>query len=197
MLGTWNLGFGFPTNLGPLNPCCSCPTPGVSVVIAAMKILLPRFFALLAFLLTTHTTLATIAIIDQQNPVGTNTTGPGVGSGQSFTPTLPALDVVDVSISTVGPGVITTLHLDLFSGTGFNGTLVGSSDSITFSDFGFHPREFLFPTPIVLVPGNVYTFRITGGGYEESFSLGDLYAGGDEVTPNGIYSTEPVPRRHH
>jgi hypothetical protein len=146
-----------------------------------------RFCALLAFLVAVQAAHATIAIVDQQNPVGMAGTGPVVGTGQSFTPSLPALDVVDLSLSTTAdvPSTAVTLHLDLFSGMGFTGTLLGSSNPVTVSQFGFHLVEFNFPSLIPLVPGNVYSFQIIGGGYEELGSLGNLYTGGTEMDSGG------------
>ena len=131
--------------------------------------------------------------VDQQNLVGADVTGPIHDTGQSFTPSLSAMNVVDVSLSTVNPGSTVTIRLDLFSGAGYGGTLLGSSFLVTVSEFGPHTIEFNYASLIDLVPGSMYTFRMTvvsGGGYEELRSLANPYAGGTAFTPSGMIFPE-------
>ena len=147
-----------------------------------------HFCALLALFHGAHAALATIIIVDQQNLVGNMGTGPIHDTGQSFTPLLSAINVVDVSLSTINPGSTVTIRLDLFSGAGFGGTLLGSSSPVTATEFGFPAIEFNFASLISVVPGSIYTFRmavIGGGGYEELRSLANPYAGGTAFTPDG------------
>lgn len=133
---------------------------------------------------------ANIDIVDQQNAGAGFFLGATValnqGFGQSFTPALPAINAADFSL--ISGGSSSTIRLDIFSGSGFGGSLIGSSNSITISGGSSQTYEFNFPMSIAIVPGNTYTFRLTllsGSTYSPENST-DTYAGGTAFSPDGL-----------
>jgi hypothetical protein len=127
-----------------------------------------------------------IPVIDQQNTVGGELSGPSTSLGQSFTPTLNSIRIADFSLLT--EGVASTLHLDLFAGAGYTGALLGASSPVTFTNTLLQTIEFTFPMSIALVPGNQYTIRLTldsGDPYRAEFSSTNPYAGGTAFSDQG------------
>ena len=124
-------------------------------------------------------------IVDQQNTVGgvflVETNTPILG--QSFTPTLAAIDFATFSLSVDSAA---TYRADLLQGAGFGGTLLGSSASQALfvgNLAAVQPVEFTFAAPIPLVPLSPYTLRITrvsGTNFQLSGagSSSNPYAGG-------------------
>lgn len=154
---------------------------------SAVKQRLTLLIAATLLLLSLRPASATIAIVDQQNPGAgfflSSTVATGQGFGQSFTPSLAAISAADFSLFS---GTSSTLRLDIFSGSGFAGSLLGSSAPLVLT--GTQTLEFLFGAPVVLVPGNVYTMRITllSGATYSLENSGDTYAGGNAFSPDGI-----------
>lgn len=144
----------------------------------------PRILGLLAllFVALVSPARATITVVDQQNPGAgfflSATVLLNQGFGQSFTPTLASINAADFSL--ISGGSNSTIRLDLFSGNGFSGSLLGSSTPLVITGASAQTYEFTFPTSIALVPGSNYTFRLTltnGSTYSPQNS-GNTYAGG-------------------
>jgi FIMAH domain-containing protein len=132
--------------------------------------------------------------VDQQQ-----TDGGGFGSsilyagplGQEFTPTLDALNFVDLLIADAeldGAGATISVNIREDSITG---TLLGSSLPVSLPD-GFGVSEispgaevrFVFATPVALTPGNRYVIEITqsaGGNFFARGSYPDPYSGGRAI----------------
>jgi len=106
-----------------------------------------------------HAGSAALSVIDQQNTTGRFGIGGivGTGVGQSFTPTLNLLNAAAFQLQVNGSGTA-TVELQVFDGSGFAGTLLGTSAPIIFSNTSTRPFEFIFSDPVSLDPGNVYTF---------------------------------------
>ena len=140
-------------------------------------------------ILTAASTFASpILTIDQQNVDITVTQGRGLlASGQSFTPTLSSIDAVDVFLFNFGT---TTAVLDVFEGTGYSGTLLGSSGAVAFSNSATNSFvHFDLLSSIALTPGNLYTWRVSmaagGAPYAIGATRNGSYAGGAALDQNG------------
>ena len=126
---------------------------------------------------------APIAIIDQQNLVGPDLTGPNimVGSsfGQSFTPALGGIDAVELMMRTSGGS--SQVRVDLLAGSGTVGAALASSTR-TITNPTTATIHFDFPSRVPLVPGNPYTLRlqyVTGNAPLYVVNItGNPYAGG-------------------
>jgi hypothetical protein len=110
-------------------------------------------------------------VIDQQNYGPVTGTNGGSHFGQSFIPTLPGIDYVEVMIGDFGSS-LTVQILDgmvLFDGLG--GPIIGTSNP-TYVDTVHPPTgtgqhqmiHFDFPTTVSVTPGNTYVFRLSPGG---------------------------------
>ena len=171
----------------------------MKTVCLATKTLLLASFAALAALAAVPSSRATLAVVDQQNTVGDGTLGDQVSNGkslgQSFTPTLPSLNAVDLVIQS--SNVSDTLQLSLLQGSGFGGTVLGTSGPLVLLQ-NFQTTttlEFTFATPIALVPGNIYTYQLTETaftpyanidfGFYPDVSFSNPYAGGQFFNPDG------------
>jgi hypothetical protein len=164
---------------------------------------------------------ASTLLIDQHNdstgPTSQGyTTGGSSIMGQSFSPTAAALDTVELQMNAQSYTDSTTVHVDIM--TDPTGTILGSSNSLTFTGNAITLGDFQFATPIdissysslfisvVLDPGvivNAAAFTADGFG-------SDTYAGGMAYLDNapccsgyqktsdlwfrtGLVSTVPVP----
>jgi hypothetical protein len=88
--------------------------------------------------------------------------------GQSFTPTIPGLDAVDLWTEDFanGNGYGAELYVNIREAT-IDGTIVGTSDTLQLPDnFPFHQypfsygTHFTFPSLISLTPGEVYVIEV-------------------------------------
>jgi hypothetical protein len=137
------------------------------------------------------TARADLAIVDQSSDHSGNiVVGPtvsiGQGFGQTFTPNLAVINAADVFLECNGTS--STVQLDLFGGLTYSPlSLVASTPPITFSAHPFQMLEFVFATPVTIVPHAFYTFRVTllsGSSYSpESATL--PYTGGTAHNPDG------------
>jgi len=111
--------------------------------------------------------------------------GSGDLLGESFTPTLNSINFAEfyVNHDTNAFGVT----VEVFSGGGFAGTLLGTSNSVSLprdnnNGANGYTVDFTFSTPIALTPGQTYTLAIAdshSGDYIEVGSTGsNTYAGG-------------------
>jgi hypothetical protein len=104
----------------------------------------------------------TALIIDQQNPGprnGTNGTWPGIVVGQSFLPTLSAIDAIEFDLWD-GPGssaAMVQLRAGLVGSDGLGGPVIASSGEVTLAANA--PEAFYrfeFPSTVALTPGDTY-----------------------------------------
>ena len=126
-------------------------------------------------------------IIDQQNLTGTNPAGAGT-IGQSFTPTQSAIDAAFFQLATFG-GRTSNLIVDVFQGSGFGGTLLGSSNIVTYASVSYQNVEFDFASSIALTAGNVYTLRISsvsGANAAAEYAVTNPYSGGVGFNATGF-----------
>ena len=132
-----------------------------------------------------------IETIDQENTVGGSLffqNGAGSSIGQSFNPALSSVSVASFSLLTDDTA---SVQLQLFQGSGYAGTLLGSSAPVTVSNAVLESTEFYFSTAIALIPGNPYTLRLVllSGEYEGAFSNANPYGGGTAF--DGAGSSNP------
>src|SRR5215468_2149828 len=127
-----------------------------------------------------------IVQIDQQNLATPDGTNGGVRFGQSFTPTLSAIDAIEFLIGDNHAIVYVDL-LDGVSGfDGLGGTVIATSLPTAVNlPSGHEMVHFDFPTRVTLVPGHTYVARLAAssgtippGLAGVSLSLNDLYPGG-------------------
>lgn len=138
--------------------------------------------ALLAF--AARAEAAPIVTIDQQNTVGSLGSSLSTGGGQSFTPTLDAVDAFEFVL--VSEGASSTVRVDLFQGAGFGGALLGSSATATVLGGSFQTVHF--DLDATLTPGQIYTARVVltaGSTYSALFDDTDPYAGGNVYAGTG------------
>jgi hypothetical protein len=107
-------------------------------------------------------TAAPIATVDQEN-----LSGPNVGSlsqpvGQSFIPSLTAVDAVDVELAAVSNPIDVQVNiLDGISGSyGLSGTVLGSSGTVTLSSTTLSLVHFDLSSEVALTPGNTYVIEV-------------------------------------
>ena len=126
--------------------------------------------------------------IDQQyyNPA----TGLEGNYGQSFTPTLNSISFATFLLDGHS-NMPSSASVNLYQGSGFGGTLLATSNVVTFSETsGINFYEFTF-APVALTPGAAYTLQLQQAPRTTSFStylvfgLGVGYAGGSLYTPSG------------
>lgn len=157
---------------------------------------LPSFLFALCLLAGVTCASGTVVVVDQQNTLDGTTisvTTVGTGVGQSFTPTLAAIDAVDIPLSVSFNTFSITIRLDLFSGSGYGGDLLSSTSPILLGGgASLSTIHFTFPSLVTLIPQSIYTFRITlvnsaeaGGGYSILRSLSNPYPGGSEYSTGG------------
>src|SRR5262249_18381864 len=86
----------------------------------------PQRLLILLFCAFVCATVASGSTIDQQSTLANGTFGPGSSPGQSFTPTLSGIDFAVFSLSVTFSA---SIHVNLFSGDGYGGTLLGTTGS--------------------------------------------------------------------
>ena len=135
------------------------------------------FFAMgLAVLPQAHAAPITV---DQENVGPTDSSGVGATTnGQSFTPTLTAIDAAEFRLRS--DGASSTLHLEVRQGEGLTGTLLGSSGQVTIGGVLSEVHFDLLNT-VILLPGNLYTLVLgldSGSTFAGDMSTLNPYAGG-------------------
>jgi hypothetical protein len=102
-------------------------------------------------------------VIDQYN------TGPRVGTnggatfGQSFIPTLPGIDYVEVLMGGHGDIVTVDILNGLIGMDGLDGPVIGTSIPIPVNTLATGTHQIIhfdFPSTVGLTPGNTYVFRL-------------------------------------
>lgn len=126
--------------------------------------------------------------IDQQNTSSDTTFSGSVSAGQSFTPTFNSLTFATFTFASEGSS---TVAVNLYSGAGFGGTLLGTSDTVSVQSTNTAQYSFLF-SPVVLTPGATYTLqldRLSGSALDEALSDANPYAGGTAYYSSGTTLT--------
>jgi hypothetical protein len=150
---------------------------------------------------------APLLLVDQQNTTSDARFFSGQNRiGQSFTPTLPAVDAVELNLGSLS-GLSSTIFVNLRSGLagpdGLDGAILATSNSVLMPpDTPNEMRHFDFPSRILLTPGALYVFEIVGNsGHAGALSTGDNYprgsalkefsAGFDMIFAEGLHVPEP------
>jgi hypothetical protein len=126
-------------------------------------------------------------LIDQEQTSSDTFIGPGDGQGQSFTPTLNAIDFATFNLGVGGPSS-EIVFATLLEGDGFGGNLLGVSNEVLVAPSVFASYEFDFSPSISLTPGEVYTLELNNG-FDDLYALesdGNPYAGGTEYNSSGV-----------
>lgn len=164
------------------------------MALATRKISYSCLLAVLVFACGTGVALGDLTplTIDQQNPGpgdGTNGVSEAFTVGQSFTPTLSAIDAVEFSLWSGSS--TTTAMVQLRNGVdgedGLDGTVIGTSGSVTFSSSS--PEMFYrfeFPDTITLTPSQTYVAElvVTAGGLGLAIDTTNAYGGGQYFATN-------------
>jgi hypothetical protein len=150
---------------------------------------------------------APLQLIDQQNTTSDARFFSGQNRiGQSFTPTLPAVDAVELNLGSLS-GLSSTIFVNLRSGLagpdGLDGPILGTSNSVFLPpDTPNEVRHFDFPNRTLLTPGALYVFEVVGNnGHAGALSTGDKYPRGvalkefsadfDMIFAEGLHVPEP------
>jgi hypothetical protein len=135
-------------------------------------------------------------IIDQQNTVGAerltaSSTNQALSLGQSFTPTLSSIDFATFEVAVSENA---TYRIDLHSGVGYGGPLLGSSlsQALPVGSNNIQAVEFDFAAPIALSSGSTYTLqivRVTGSNLDLYVEAGS----GNPYTRGSFLGTVGIP----
>ena len=130
-----------------------------------------------------NVTISSSVVIDVLIPTGAVATG-GISNWQSFTAGMSGkLSLVEFETSnpnSTGPAA--TVYVEVYSGQGLSGTLLGTSASQTIAGFGSSWKTFDFGlSNIEVLSGNVYTARIVTNSSDQNW----LY-GGNATYTSGI-----------
>ena len=129
----------------------------------------------LFLLQTTASAIVHPFVVDQEN---INFSGGGNANAQEFTPTLDALDVVEVFIGPRDPATVAVVNIRIGSITG---PIIGTSLP-TGPTPGSQIVHFDFPSAVPLVPGDLYVYEVSflSGGF--AFVTGpNTYPGGRAI----------------
>ena len=123
-----------------------------------------------------------VFVVDQQQIQGGND-GDNVAQehvGQTFTPTLGAIDSIWFSLGSQGGAVSAFVNLrDSSAGDSFLGNLLSVSKPVTFSHLDLQAIQFDFGSMIGLKPGAIYVAEIVfDAPWRVDASASDFYAGG-------------------
>ncbi|EAR20455.1 hypothetical protein [Nitrococcus mobilis] len=139
---------------------------------------------------------APITLVDRQNQGTVDGTNGGASFGQSFTPTLPAIDAIEFFMAGLGQTVMVNILDGLAGADGLGGPVIATSDPVTvFTLSGPQNIHFDFPARVALTPGQLYVAQLfTPGGIEGvSWTTGDAYGGG-QFLQEGLASSDFVAR---
>ena len=123
-------------------------------------------------------------VIDQQNAGPVTGTNGGLNFGQSFIPTLPGIDYVEILMG----GTWDNVTIDILDGVigldGLGGPVLGTSNTTLVNNIDTHEIfHFDFTSTVSLTPGNTYVFRLQAPGgiggisyTDDSYSCGQYLA---------------------
>jgi hypothetical protein len=149
---------------------------------------------------------SSLAVIDQQNLINDARSFSGQSSiGQSFVPSLPAIEAIEFELGalTGGNHIFVNLRDGVFGATGLEGPILGRTNTLTIpSDAELAMRHFDFENRIALTPGNTYVAEVVGdNGQYVGLSFNDRYPPGesfkitspgwDLVFVEGLHVPEP------
>ncbi len=122
-----------------------------------------------------------ITTVDQQNPGPFETTNGSLTTsfGQSFTPTLSAIDAIEFLLG--GNATVKVLLRHGLAGfDGLGGSIVAQSEPILVDQYGSHFFHFDFPERVFITPGDLYVAEmvIMSGSYGVRHTQNNLYTGG-------------------
>lgn len=124
---------------------------------------------------------APITLIDQQNQGSAAGTNGGASFGQSFTPTLAAIDAIEFLMAGFADTVVVNILDGLVGADGLGGGVIATSDPVAVTTpSGQQTIHFDFSARVALTPGQSYVAQLfTPGGIEGvSWTTGDTYGGG-------------------
>jgi hypothetical protein len=124
---------------------------------------------------------APITLVDQQNQGNAAGTNGGTTFGQSFTPTLPAIDAIEFLMAGFGEPVVVNILDGLAGADGLGGSVIATSDSVVVTTLnGQQAIHFDFPNRVALIPGYSYVAQLfTPSGIEGvGWTTGNAYGGG-------------------
>lgn len=153
-----------------------------------------------------------ITIIDQQNPGPAAGTSGGINFGQSFTPTLPGIDAIEILMA----GDNDTVAVQILDGVagfdGLGGPVIATSNPVVVNiPPGHQIIHFDFPGTVNLIPGQTYVARLfTPGGIDgvsltlnneysrgqflsEGFAIGFFPTTYDMIFTEGLHTPVPEP----
>ena len=121
--------------------------------------------------------------------------------GQSFTPSLSTVGFVRFKLydglrnNSQGATLVTTLRSN-----SVNGTVLGTSSALVLADNFSGSANFLFPSPVAVVPGTTYFFQTvvqSGDNWGmtalgDTYSTGILYGGLQPFTGNDLWFREGI-----
>jgi hypothetical protein len=150
---------------------------------------------------------APLGTVDQQNVVADGRVYTGQNNiGQSFVPTLDAIEAVDFqlgSLSVAASSIFVRLRDGVVGDNGLAGTPLAKSNTLVLPpDSPFEWRHFDFPSRISLTPGNTYVLElVSNNGHASNLSFNDLYPAGrslnvgspdvDLIFAEGLHIPEP------
>jgi len=129
---------------------------------------------------------AGLITVDQESVGPTNLSGEGgILNGQSFTPTVAAIDAAEFRLKS--DGASSTLHLEVREGQGLAGTLLGASNQVTITNI-LSVVHFDLLSSVILSPGSLYTLVLdldVGDTFAGDISTLNPYAGGLAINNEG------------
>ncbi|MEX2317185.1 MAG: hypothetical protein WD669_08535 [Pirellulales bacterium] len=160
----------------------------------------------IVLLFATTLNAAPLVVVDQQNLIVDAVVLSGQSIiGQTFVPTLPAIDAFEFDLGALTGGTQIYINLrDGVAGTnGLQGAILGTTNTVVLpSEAPNEMTHFDFPTSIALIPGKKYVAEVVGtNGQRASLSFDDRYPAGESlviVTPGrdlifreGLHVPEP------
>jgi hypothetical protein len=143
----------------------------------------------------------TIGTVDQQN-VGPNGYGGGAAGpysfGQSFTPSLPAIDAIEFRLGGMDANVIVRLREGVAGDDGLDGNIIAESLPVVVNiPVGYARHHFDFPSRVTLTPGQQYVaeLRNMSGSLAVFQSIDNRYSGGqvfNEDFPSALLQAQDL-----
>jgi hypothetical protein len=106
--------------------------------------------------------------------------------GQSFTPTLDAIDFLELQL--INGVAASTFTVNLRSDS-ISGPILGTTAPVAYTSSGIY--DFLFSNPVSLTPGTKYYFEpvVSSGGFAQTYITFIQYTGGDLIQ-SGVTRTD-------
>ncbi len=128
-----------------------------------------------------------LLLVDQQQTSNWSRTGffSGEAYGQTFVPTLNRIDAAEFQFAVLGT---TSVQLDVFSGIGYGGTLLGTG-VVAVSGSGTQMVHIDLDAPASLTPNSPHTLKVTNigsGPLNIDFDSRDPYAAGTMLWLGGV-----------